>query len=164
MEETIGNPKWSGKRNAGAHNDAARSGEGCAILQRNLGLGFCHPLLSCQDTPPAVSSLSSFSLSILRKANFLTFATRCVSSCSMDNGCLSDRSQRQSHGNRDGFYCRRRSVPNACRLHSAGSTLLYLAFCISRCSRRLVETYEFPRDISPSRGRFPWKTGSLFVR
>lgn len=55
-------------------------------------------------------------------------------------------------------------MPNAYRLHSAGNVFLYLPFCISRrSSHRHVKTYvyEFSRDISPTRGHFPWKPGSF---
>jgi len=101
--------------------------------------------------PSLLSLHSSLSLSLsppllfrfpLSSGEFPKVATRCVFFFS--NGqCLSNRSQWQSHGNRDGFsVVRDLSMPNAYRLHSAGNVFLYLSFCISRQSScRRVKTY-----------------------
>lgn len=87
------------------------------IVEKGFGLAFCHPLLtsvhpSSGEFPNVCHPLRLFLL---------------------HGQCLSDRSQRQSHGNRDGFTV----AGNPCRiyrLHSSGYVFLYLPFRISRPS------------------------------
>lgn len=87
------------------------------IVEKGFGLAFCHPLLTSVqpllgEFPNVCHPLRLFLL---------------------HGQCLSDRSQRQSHGNRDGFTV----AGNPCRiyrLHSSGYVFLYLPFRISRPS------------------------------
>ena len=84
------------------------------ILEKGFGLAFCHPLLT--SVQPFSGKFSNVCHPL---RPFL-----------LHGQCLSDRSPRQSHGNRDGFTV----AGNPCRiyrLHSSGYVFLYLPFRIS---------------------------------
>lgn len=83
------------------------------ILEKGFGLAFCHPLLT--SVQPFSGKFSNVCHPL---RPFL-----------LHGQCLSDRSPRQSHGNRDGFTV----AGNPCRiyrLHSSGY-VFYLPFRIS---------------------------------
>ena len=108
---------------------------------------------------PSLFLSVSFPLLFLQpQANFLTLPPAAFFFFS-DGQCLSNRSLWQSHGNRDGFsVARDLSMPNAYPLHSAGSVCFFICLFASHAGRRVAawkRTYEFSRDISPTRGHFP---------
>lgn len=90
------------------------------IVEKGFGLAFCHPLLT--SVQPFSGKFSNVCHPL---RPFL-----------LHGQCLSDRSPRQSHGNRDGFTV----AGNPCRiyrLHSSGYVFLYLPFRISLCNQRV---------------------------
>lgn len=101
--------------------------------------------------PPRFPSFSSLPFSLPSGANFLTFATRCVffSPLLRRTQCLSDYSAATIARKSWRFYYRRRSMPNAYRLHSDDvsslSALLHLTLQLAAWKRT-----NFSRDISPS--------------
>lgn len=110
------------------------------ILEKGFGLAFCHPLLT--SVQPFSGKFSNVCHPL---RPFL-----------LHGQCLSDRSPRQSHGNRDGFTV----AGNPCRiyrLHSSGYVFLYLPFRISSASplsancNRVVRFHGQRRVLLPSR-------------
>lgn len=114
-EREGGRQKAKGRERSGKSAKEEEQRQRFSSLKKvSFGLAFCHPLLT--SVQPFSGKFSNVCHPL---RPFL-----------LHGQCLSDRSPRQSHGNRDGFTV----AGNPCRiyrLHSSGYVFLYLPFRIS---------------------------------
>lgn len=140
-EREGGRQKAKGRERSGKSAKEEEQRQRFSSLKKvSFGLAFCHPLLT--SVQPFSGKFSNVCHPL---RPFL-----------LHGQCLSDRSPRQSHGNRDGFTV----AGNPCRiyrLHSSGYVFLYLPFRISSASplsancNRVVRFHGQRRVLLPSR-------------